>query len=259
MAFRGEYPITEEELYHYHEPGELYPREEDIIQMVRAVFNGEEGGVDRSLFLPLKPEKTAFLSVDITNDMVRPDASLFCPDGHRMIPRVKKVLERCREVGIRPVFIEHCHDSRVGGQYWDLGHRKYFPRLVERFVKMRYAVYGTEDHKTFPVIAPLPHEKVVYKHRWDGFIGTDLDITLRGMGADTLIFSGVFAEQCVESTARHAAELDYKVIFVSDMVASHLPEQHVAVVARMRWLVGLVMDSDELLAELAMLPKAKKE
>ena len=74
------------------------------------------------------------------------------------------------------------------------------------------------------------------------------------MGVDTLLFSGVFAEQCVESTARHAAELEYKVIYVSDLVASHLPEQHKTVLGRMRRIFGLVMSSEELLAELATLP-----
>lgn len=259
MVFKGEYPITEEELYHYHEPGELYPREKEIIKMAREVFYDEKAGVDRSLFLPLKPEKTAFLVVDIQNDIVRPDASLFCPDAHRMIPRVKKVLDRCREVGIRPVYVEHCHDPRVGGEYWDLGHRRYFPRLVDRYIKNRHVVYGTEDPKTFPAIAPLSDEKIVYKHRWDGFIGSDLDVTLRGMGADTLIISGVFAEQCVESTARHAAELEYKVIYASDLVASHLPEQHKAVLGRIRAVIGLVMSSEEILAELDKLPPVKKE
>lgn len=93
----------------------------------------------------------------------------------------------------------------------------------------------------------------------DAFIGADLDVTLKGMGVDTLIFSGVFAEACVESTARHAAELEYKVIYVSDLVASQLPEQYAAVIGRMRRLAGLVMDSDYLLAELDKLPSVKNE
>ncbi len=259
MVFEGEYPITEEELYHYREPGDLYPREEEVIRLAREGYYDEKAGVDRSFFLPLRPEKTAFLLVDIQNDMVRPDALNFCPDGHRMIPRVKKVLDRCRKVGIRPVYVEHCYDPRVGGEYWDLGHRRWFPRLVDYVLNRRHEVYGTEGPKTFPAIAPLPEEKVVYKHRWDGFIGTDLDVTLRGMEVDTLIFSGVFAESCVEATARHAAELEYKVIYVSDLVASQLEEQHAAVLGRMRRFVGLVTSSDELLAELAKLPPVKNE
>lgn len=253
MAYKGEYPITEEELYHYHQPGELYPREEEIIKTARERCYDEKAGPDRYLFFPLKPAKTAFLIIDIQNDMVRPDAYNFCPDGHRMIPKVKKVLDQCREVGIKPVYVEHCHDPRVGGKYWDLGHRRYFPWLVDYFVTRRNEVYGTEGARTFLAIAPLPHEKVVYKHRWDAFIGTDLDETLRGMGVDTLIFGGVFAEMCVESTARHAAELEYKVIYVSDLVATNLPEQHAAVLGRMRRGFGLVMSSEELLTELAKL------
>lgn len=258
MAFKGVYPITEEELYHYREPEDLYPREEEIIKMVRKIFYDERSGVDRSLFFPLRSEKTALLIIDMQNHLVRPDALLFCPNAHRMIPRVTKVLEQCRDVGIRPVFLEHCHDPRVGGPYWDLGHRRYFPRFVERFIKMRQGVYGTDEAKTFPAIAPRPDEKVIFKHRWDGFIGTDLDVTLRGMGVDTLVFSGIFAEQCVESTARHAAELEYKVIYVSDLVASHLPEQHQAVLGRIRAIFGMVTNMQELFVQLTKLPSQNR-
>ena len=259
MTFKGEYSITEEELNHYHEPGELYPREENIIETVRRGFYDKEAGVDRASFLPLKSKKTAFLVVDLQNDMVRPDAFNFCPDAHRMIPRVKAVLQRCRAVGVRPVYIKHCHDPRVGGKYWDLGHRKWLPRFVDYVMERGHGICGTEGTEIFPAIAPLPNEKVVHKHRWDGFVGTDLDVTLRGMDADTLIFSGAFAEACVESTARHAAELGYKVIYVSDLTASQLPEQHAAAIGRMRRLVGLVMTSDEILTELASLPLAKTD
>ena len=257
MVFKGEYPITEKELYHYNKPGELYPREEEIAKSIRQVF--DHGGPDSSWFLPLKPTKTAFLVVDIQNDMVRPDAPTFCPDGHRMIPRVKKVINRCREVGIRIVYVEHCHDPKVGGKYWDLGHRRYFHTLVDLFIKRRHEVCGTEGPKTFPAIAPLPNEKIVYKHRWDSFIGTDLDETLRGMSVDTLIFSGVFAEICVESTARHAAELEYKVIYVNDLVASYTTEQHKACLERIRFAFGMVMSSEDLLAEISKLPIIRKK
>jgi len=259
MVFKGEYPITEDELYHYREPGDLYPREREVIEMAQQGYYGENAGVDRSWFLPLEAQKTALLIIDVQNDMVRPDAFNFCPDGHRMIPRVKKILERCREVGIRPVYLEHCYDPEAGGKYWNLGHRKYFPRIIEYVFNRGHEVYGTEGPKTFPAIAPLPGEKVIYKHRWDGFIGTDLDVTLRNMGVDTLIISGVFAESCVESTARHAAELEYKVIYVSDLVASQLPEQYKTVIGRMRRLVGLVMSSEELQAELDKLPAIKNK
>ena len=257
MVFHGEYPITEDELYHYRAPGDFYPREEEVVNLARQGYYDEKAGVDRSQFLPLKPEKAAFVMVDIQNDMVRPDALNFCPDGHRMIPKVKKFLDCCREVGIRPVYLEHCYDPRVGGEYWDLGHRRWFPRLVDYAINRRHEVFGTEGPKTFPAIAPMAHEKIVYKHRWDGFIGTDLDVTLRGMGVDTLIFSGVFAEACVESTARHAAELEYKVIYASDLVASQVPEQYDACLGRIRRFIGLVISSEELLDDMMNPPKLK--
>jgi len=64
------------------------------------------------------------------------------------------------------------------------------------------------------------NEFVIEKHRYDGFIGTDLDIILRSNNIRSLIITGVETNVCVDSTARTAHNLGYYTIIPRDCVAS---------------------------------------
>ena len=56
------------------------------------------------------------------------------------------------------------------------------------------------------------------KKRYDCFVGTDLDFTLRAHGINTLIITGVNTNSCVLSTVAAACSKDYAVIVPSDCV-----------------------------------------
>jgi len=53
---------------------------------------------------------------------------------------------------------------------------------------------------------------LITKHQWGAFTGTDLDLQLRRRGIKTVVIGGVSTNMGVESTARHAYELNYAVI-----------------------------------------------
>lgn len=57
---------------------------------------------------------------------------------------------------------------------------------------------------------------VFHKTRHSAFVGTPLDVWLREKGIDRLIVSGIRTEQCCETTTRHAADLGYKVDYVTE-------------------------------------------
>ena len=65
-------------------------------------------------------------------------------------------------------------------------------------------VDGTPGVDIYPELAPVYGEHVIKKHRYSGFFGTDLDITLREWGIDTVIISGTTTENCCHATARDA-------------------------------------------------------
>ena len=54
----------------------------------------------------------------------------------------------------------------------------------------------------------------VHKTRHSALVGTGLDVWLVQLGIRHLIVSGIRTEQCCETTARHASDLGWQVLFV---------------------------------------------
>ena len=77
-----------------------------------------------------------------------------------------------------------------------------------------------------PAIAPGPADLVVTKRRVSAFMGSDLDVLLRGLDADTLVLSGIATSGVVLSTLRQAADLDYRLVVLADCCLDADPEVH---------------------------------
>ena len=71
-------------------------------------------------------------------------------------------------------------------------------------------------HAFRPETAPRPGEAVHAKSAHSAFIGGALEKTLDDLGATTLVICGVLTHNSVEATARHAADLGYRVFVVGD-------------------------------------------
>src|SRR4029079_16644389 len=97
-------------------------------------------------------------------------------------------------------------------------------------------------------LTPRRGDHVVPKHRFSGFFGTDLDALLRGLGVDTLIFTGCTTSVCVDSTVRDAFFRDYRCIVLEDCVAEPLgsdttPSNHEATLLTIEKLFGWISNS----------------
>ena len=67
-----------------------------------------------------------------------------------------------------------------------------------------------------PELAPGPAEMVFDKVTMSAFVGTPLDLVLRDCGIDSFAICGVATEVGIDPTVRHAADLGYLPIVVSD-------------------------------------------
>jgi len=67
---------------------------------------------------------------------------------------------------------------------------------------------------------PRAGEPVVWKHRFDAFQDTDLELLLRANDIRTAIFVGQATDRCVDSTARSAAMRDFYAVVPEDAVAT---------------------------------------
>jgi len=92
---------------------------------------------------------------------------------------------------------------------------------------------GSFDAQTPAALTPQPEDLRVYKVRYDAFIGTNLDLLLRGNGIDTILLGGVATNFGVESTARTARDHGYNVVVLTDcslnvnLEAHHFTLKHV--------------------------------
>jgi len=69
-------------------------------------------------------------------------------------------------------------------------------------------------------VRPAADELVITKRSISALAGTELDPLLRSRGIDTLILAGVVTHFVIEGTARHAADLGYRVVVLTDACAS---------------------------------------
>jgi nicotinamidase-related amidase len=85
------------------------------------------------------------------------------------------------------------------------------------------------------------------KKRYDCFVGTDLDFTLRAHGVNTLLITGVNTNSCVLATTTAANVRDYAVIVVEDCVETMDGSAlHEAGLLCIRTAFGFVLDTGDI-------------
>jgi ureidoacrylate peracid hydrolase len=168
----------------------------------------------------IRPEHTAVLVVDMQNDFMVPE--LFSnnlgqdvSDMPELASRVTAFLDGARK---RRVMIVHIRADY--GPEWMTA--PMWERL-ERHSLAPYCQPGTFGFEFYPGLEPAEGERLITKHRFDAFFGTELDMLLRSAGIKTVIVIGVATHCCVDATARHAYFLDYYVVVGNDLTGGPSP------------------------------------
>lgn len=97
------------------------------------------------------------------------------------------------------------------------------------------------------MVAPRPDDPVVVKRRYSGFFGTDLEIVLKGLRAQTLVLVGCLTDVCVHYTFLDCHQNDYYARVVDDCVIGSGQAAHDASLAAMEYLqTGARRSSEEI-------------
>ncbi|HEV7305651.1 cysteine hydrolase family protein [Ensifer sp.] len=75
---------------------------------------------------------------------------------------------------------------------------------------------GSPGNAFRPGFGPKGDEALVTKGVNAAFIGTDLDLRLRRLGAETVVAFGISTDMCVSTSVRVGANLGYRMILVED-------------------------------------------
>lgn len=151
--------------------------------------------------------KTALLIVDMVKDFTDPKGLVFYPQNLDILPRIRQVLNKCREKGTLIVFLTHC--NRKG-------------KPDKRAASMRpNCIEGSGGEEVDSMLEVQESDYVIKKRRYSGFFGTDLDLVLRENGIQNTIIVGTKTNCCIRATVTDAFYLDYEAYVVSDCVATN--------------------------------------
>lgn len=83
---------------------------------------------------------------------------------------------------------------------------------------LKHNIIGMPGCEVMPQLLAPSDFIIDAKKRYDCFIATDLDLSLRSHGVDTVLITGVNTNSCVMATSAAACCRDYAVVAVSDCV-----------------------------------------
>jgi nicotinamidase/pyrazinamidase len=167
--------------------------------------------------------RTALIVVDMQNDFVHPDGSLYVSGGSEVISRVNAEIAAARTAGSPVVYTQDWHPPDT-------------PHFVERGGTWPphcvRDTWGAELHADLDV----PDEPLIVRKGTgleDGYSGftvldletdtdqpTELDGLLRDRGIERAVVVGVATDVCVKATAVDAARLGYLTEVVPDATAA---------------------------------------
>ncbi|MEM7326167.1 MAG: cysteine hydrolase [Actinomycetota bacterium] len=100
-----------------------------------------------------------------------------------------------------------------------------------------------------PHVGMRPDDYFIRKRRYSCFFGTELEILLKGLRADTLILIGGHTDVCVHYTFVDGHQHDYFCRVIEDCVAGSSQDAHDASLRAMEYLqTGAVRQSAEIIA-----------
>ncbi|MBX9589486.1 MAG: cysteine hydrolase [Hyphomonadaceae bacterium] len=183
--------------------------------------------------LTLKPRETAIVTIDMHRGHLDPAvATMAAPpeDARRVIAAAKELLDLARGQRLPVIHVKLVY-RRIPGLGSE-GMTQPFWRAVheladsDRLTPGRastvndHNIEGSPGTEIIPELYAEGDYVIDNKKRLDCFYGTDLNQLLQGLGTRTVALMGINTNTCVLNTAFTAFNLDYRVLVLSDCVAS---------------------------------------
>ena len=191
------------------------------------------------------PRRLALLVYDMQVGILRQ-----IRDGDRVTAQVLRVLAAAREAGVRVVFCRHLSLPKELMGVFQFRMAMAWQRVDSPEQVQPWFLRDSPGFQLIPELAPRPSEAIFDKITMSAFEGTPLDIALRDCGVNAVAIVGVATEVGIEPTARHAADLGYIPVVVTDACGAGHEE------AARRSLAGLEFTGDAILTDVATICSA---
>lgn len=181
---------------------------------------------------------TVLLVLDIQNGIVG-----MIENSEAYLQRLAPTIDAARKAGLRIIYVTVA--MRPG--YPEVSARNnMFARVKDHGGSF---VEGDPSTRVHSAVSPADGDILVTKRRVSAFHGTDLDVVLRSLDAETLVLAGVSTSGVILSTVRQGADMDYRLVVLEDMCVDRDQELHdtlmkmftkqAQVVSAAEWIAGL--------------------
>lgn len=152
-----------------------------------------------------QPNRTALVVVDVQEALASSRDE--DPAVDAFLKACEQVVGLCRDAGVPVVF---ANDAHVPG----------LDRELELWGE--HGVEGTPGARTATCLGPAPGDITIPKRRYSAFFQTDLDLTLRELGATSVAVIGFDSNICVLHTLADAYFLGYDTLVVPEATHTSL-------------------------------------
>jgi len=210
--------------------------------------------------LELDPTRTALIVVDMQRYFTQPSfpfTDLFekmspgvCAGYLRrvrenVIPSIRRLLDQFRKTGSLVVFTAVGTETKDGSDL--AGWARALDEAGVNLLGTRvHPPVGDASWQIDPALEPRSEEVVVNKFSAGTFATKDLAKLLRSRGVDRVVIAGVVTDVCVSTTAREAADRNFKVVVVSDACTTFSETLHQANLEALH-VFGWVREADEVI------------
>lgn len=176
---------------------------------------------------PILPGRAALVVIDITRDSLLPPetSGIALVGAPEAVENSRRVVAAARQAGLPVIFVQELHRrDKVD-----------FGRELDGAEGV-HCLEGEPGAQFLDNLQPLPNEYYVPKRRYSAFFGTDLEILLKGLKAETLILVGFLTDVCIHYTGVDAHQHDYHIRVVRECVAGSSRAAHDASLNALEYL-----------------------
>lgn len=186
----------------------------------------------------IDPSSSALLVIDMQRAFLQ-KGPFELSGAIKIIPRIKKLVSRCRELGMPIIFTRVHHDDMNKGVYPQL-FPDHFDSLGKPLLSKTSPNFAITDE-----LRPESKDIIIDKSRYSAFFKTKLESILRKKHIDTLVIVGLATNVCCESTARDAFFRNFRVIVLSNLNVTYSKEAQEASLENISNCFGFVVSSTD--------------
>jgi nicotinamidase-related amidase len=206
----------------------------------------------------LEPSRTALLIIDMQNATGNREMGLgkllaeqgniesaqyrFDRIENLLIPNIQRLIAGFRDAGAHIIWITYGANAADASDA---------PRHIAPIIKATNNIAGRPEHEIVDALKPGTGDLVLNKTTQGAFRSTALDSSLRALGVDTVVSTGVSTNNCVAMTSMEACDLQYRVVVTSDATGTDSDEMQEATLTMLRRLWARVLTTDEVLTEIS--------